>query len=96
MPTNQELNAKVDELQIALDAEQQQVADLLAAKEADITAKQAVIDQLQTVVADLEAQVAAGGTEAERQAILDKLNAALTDLQATVADAPPVEPPTEG
>lgn len=85
MPTNAELNAKADELQIALDAEQQQVADLIAAKDADAAAKQAVIDQLNVVVADLQAQVAAGGTEAERQAILDKLNAALTDLQATVA-----------
>lgn len=88
MPTLPELSAKVDELQTALDAEQQQVADLLAAKDADIAAKQAVIDQLTQANADLQILVADGGTTEERQAVLDKLNAALTDLKATV---PPSE-----
>lgn len=71
MPTLAELNAKVDELQTALDAEQQQIADAIAA--------------LNTTIADLEALVAAGGTEAERQAILDKLSTIKTDLEGTVA-----------
>lgn len=71
MPTLQELNDKVDELQTALDAEQQQVADAIAALNGTIT--------------DLQALVAAGGTEEERQAILDKITSIKTDLEGTVA-----------
>lgn len=71
MPTIQELSTKVDELQSALDTEQQEVADAIAA--------------LQAVATDLQGQLAAAGTEADRQAILDKLNAAITDLQSTIA-----------
>lgn len=71
MPTLQELSDKVDELQTALDAEQQQVADAIAA--------------LNTTISDLQALVSAGGTEADRQAILDKLNTIKTDLEGTVA-----------
>jgi hypothetical protein len=78
MPTLQELKDKADELQVSLDAEQQQVADLLAQKDAAIAA-------LDVVVADLQALVAAGGTEAERAAILDQLNVIKADLEATVA-----------
>lgn len=71
MPTIQELNAKVDELQTALDAEQEAI--------------NAAINSLNTTITDLQALVAAGGTEAERQAVLDKLNAIKADLEATVA-----------
>lgn len=71
MPTLQELNAKVDELQTSLDAEQVQI--------------QAAIDGLNSVIADLQGQVAAGGTDADRQAVLDKLNAIKSDLEATIA-----------
>ena len=78
MPTLQELSVKVDDLQVALDAEQQQVTDLL-------TANQTTVDSLNAVVTDLTAQVVSGGTEAERQAILDKLNSAIADIQTTVA-----------
>jgi hypothetical protein len=78
MPTLAELKAKVDELQVALDVEQQQVADLLGAKDAAIAA-------LDTIITDLQALVAAGGTEAERHAILDALTLAKSDLEATVA-----------
>lgn len=77
-PTLEEISAKADELQIALDAEQQQVADLLALKEAAITS-------LTETVTNLEALVAEGGTAEQRQAVLDKLNGTLTDLQGTVA-----------
>lgn len=70
MATLQELSAKVDELQTALDAEQQQIADAIAA--------------LQQTVTDLQAQLTDGGTTEERQAVLDKLNAVITDLQGTV------------
>lgn len=71
MPTLAELNAKVDELQTALDEEQ--------------TAIQAAIDALTTTNTDLQAQVAAGGTEAERQAIVDKIASVISDLQGTIA-----------
>jgi uncharacterized coiled-coil protein SlyX len=79
MPTLAELNAKVDELQTALDEEQQQVAD-------DRTAKEATIATLTQTVADLQAIIDAGNpaNEAEIQAIMDKLNGAITDLKGTI------------
>lgn len=70
MPTLAELSAKVDELQASLDAEQLQI--------------QAAIDGLNGTITDLQALVAAGGTEADRQAVLDKLNALKTDLEGTI------------
>ena len=76
-PTTAELSAKVDELQSALDAEQQQVADLLAEKNS-------TIETLNATITDLQAQVADGGTPEERQAILDKLTTLKSDLEATV------------
>jgi uncharacterized coiled-coil protein SlyX len=77
MPTLEEISAKVDELQTALDAEQQQVADLLASKEATITGLNDTIASLQVLVAD-------GGTPEARQAVLDKLSALKSDLEGTV------------
>lgn len=74
MATIQELSAKVDELQTKLDAEQQQVQD--------------AINNLNSVVAQLQQQLTDGGTAEERQAVLDKLNATISDLEGTVADAP--------
>lgn len=71
MPTLEEVSVKVDELQTALDAEQIQIADAIAA--------------LQATVTDLTAQVVSGGTEADRQAIVDKISAVITDLSGTVA-----------
>lgn len=98
-PTHAQLNAKIDELQTALDLEQQQVADAFAARDAAIAERDAVIVEkdaliaqrdaaivtLNETIAALEAQLADGGTPEERQATLDKLNAALTDLQSTIA-----------
>lgn len=78
MPTIDELSAKVDEVQAALDAEQQQVADLLAEKNS-------TIETLNGVVADLQTQLADGGTTEQRQAVLDKLNSLKADLEATVS-----------
>lgn len=77
MPTIEELSAKVDEVQTSLDAEQQQVADLLAEKNS-------TIETLNGVVADLQQQLTDGGTTEQRQAVLDKLNALKADLEATV------------
>lgn len=78
MPTLQELNNKVDELQSALDAEQQQIKDVVAT--------------LEQTVADLQAAQSDGGTPEEREAILVKLQSAIDDLKETIPDAaPPVE-----
>lgn len=71
MPTLQELSDKVDELQVALDQEQEQIA--------------AAITSLNETIATLTAQLAEGGTPEERQLVIDKLNATITDLQGTVA-----------
>lgn len=71
MATIKELNDKVDELQLKLDAEQEQI--------------QAALTTLNEAVAALTAQLADGGTAEERQAVLDKLNLAITDLEGTVA-----------
>ncbi len=74
MPTLKELSDRVDDLQTTLDDEQAQI--------------QSALDKLTQAAADLQTQldaaVAAGGTDADRQAVLDKLNSAITDLQATV------------
>lgn len=85
MPTFAEISAKADELQISLDAEQQQVADLLAQKDATITTLNATITQLQTE----------GGTEEGRAAVLAKLVAMKADLEGTVTPGASEEPPVE-
>lgn len=77
MPTLQELNNKVDELQSALDTEQQEVRDVIAA--------------LEQTVADLQAAQSDGGTPEEREAILVKLQSAIDDLKETIPSAPPPE-----
>ena len=84
MPTLQELSAKVDDLQVSLDNEQQQVKDLLDAANATISGLNDTIAQLQ----------ASGGTDADRQAVADKLTALKTDLEGTVADT--TTPPSDG
>lgn len=71
MATLQELSDKVDVLQVALDAEQEQIAAAVAA--------------LQQTVADLNVLVAEGGSPQERQAIIDKINATIADLESTIA-----------
>lgn len=80
MPTIAELEAQVDDLQTTLDAEQQQVADDRAAKDAAIAA-------LTQANADLQAIIDAGGggDPAALQRIADKIAAIKTDLQATIA-----------
>lgn len=67
-----ELTAKVDELQTALDAEQEQISTAIAA--------------LQATIDELKANTSEGGTNEERQALADKLDAINTDLKSTVPD----------
>lgn len=71
MPTLAELSAKADELQAALDAEQEQIA--------------AAITGLNDTITTLTSQVSEGGTAEERQAVIDKLTTIKTDLEGTVA-----------
>lgn len=70
MATVQELTDKIAEVQAALDAEQQQVADAIAA--------------LNATIADLQAQLAAGATPEQLQGFIDSLTAIKTDLEGTV------------
>lgn len=70
--SNAELEAKADELQVALDAEQEQIA--------------AVIEAQKAVIAEQEVLIADGGTVEDRQRVFDKMNGVLTDLQATIPD----------
>jgi len=80
--TIKDLEAKVVQLQTTVDAEQAEIAALLAQKDAAILA-------LQEINATL---VAEGGTELERQAISESIDAVITDLQSTVVvETPPVE-----
>ena len=83
MPTLQELSDKVSEVQTALDVEQQQVADLLAQKDATITTLNETIAQLETE----------GGTEEGRAAVMAKLVAMKDDLEGTVTPGTTEEPP---
>lgn len=76
-----ELTAKVDALQTALDTEQQEIADAIAA--------------LQQSITDLQAMVADGGTVEERQALADKLDAIKADLEGTISNEPAPEPTPE-
>lgn len=70
MSTLAELNAKVEELSAVVDREQEEI--------------QAAIDALNGVIADLQAQVAEGGTAEERDAIVAKLEEIKADLESTV------------
>lgn len=72
-----DIQAKADELQATLDAEQDQIATAMG--------------RLNDAIFALQQQVTDGGTEAERQKVLDTLEAARADLASTVPDetAPP-------
>lgn len=75
MATLEEISAKVDELQAALDAEQEQIAILISAKDAAIAG-------LNESIAALEAMVAEGGTAQARQTVVEKIEAVKADLEA--------------
>lgn len=92
MASNAEIKALAESLQASLDIEQQQVADLLAAKQATNDALTANVATLEETIVTLTAQVAEGGTAEERQAIVDTLTALKADLEGTVADTAPTEP----
>jgi len=79
-PTIKEISAKADELQDTLDKEQLQIAS--------------AITNLQEINANLQAQLADGGTAEERQAVLDKLNVVIGDLKSTIPDATDSTPTT--
>lgn len=77
MATIQELNDKVDQLQVALDAEQAEIAAIL-------TKNSEVIAQLEAVVVTLQDTIANSATPEQLQAVSDKIDAAIADLQGTV------------
>lgn len=72
MATIAELTAKVNELETALNAEQEQISTAIAA--------------LQTTIDELNANTSGGGTAEERQALADKLDAIVTDLKSTIPE----------
>lgn len=76
-----DLNAKADALQVSLDAEQEQLAALLA------TNAQVVTD-LNTRIAELQAIIDAGGsaTPEQLQALSDGIKTATDKLDTTKAD----------
>lgn len=78
MATLAELNAKVDELQTALDAEQEEI--------------KTAIGTLEATNAELRTQIVDGGTAEERKALSDKIDTVITDLKATVGDTTPTPP----
>lgn len=82
-----ELTQEVEDLQASVDREQQEVADRDAVM-------QKSIDDLNKIIADLQANIAEGGTVEERQALSDKIAAVKKDLEDTVNPEPtPEQPP---
>lgn len=77
MPTLAELKTQVEDLQAALDAEQLQVTE-------DRAQKDATIATLNQTITDLQAIIDAGGDPAALQAIADGLTALKADLEGTV------------
>jgi len=78
MASLQELNDKVTELQAAVDAEQAQIAELLATNAS-------VIVDLNTQITALQEQLAGAPTPEAIQAVIDGLNSIKADVEGTVA-----------
>lgn len=70
MPTLQELINQVDDLQVALDNEQNEIAE--------------AIGKLSATIAELQELVEEGGTKEQRQLLADKLVALKQDLVSTI------------
>lgn len=82
MPTLAEIQQQANDLQLALDAEQSQVTNLLAEKDNTIaTLKQTIVD--------LQAIIDAGGDPAALQGISDTLTTLKNDLESTVTTEQP-------
>lgn len=79
-PTLPELKAKVAELETAVDLEQQQVVDALAAKDAAIAERDAAIVERDAAIVEKDAVIA------QRDATIVELNAVIAELQLLVAD----------
>lgn len=77
MATLQELNDKVTELQASVDAEQAQIAALLA------TNAQVIVD-LNAQITALQEQLAGAVTPEAIQGVIDGLNAIKADVEGTV------------
>ena len=72
-----DLEAKIVDLQAAVDAEQQQVADLVAANVA-------TVEGLTAANAALQALVDVAPTPEQLQAVVDSIEAVKADIQTTV------------
>lgn len=79
-PTLPELKAKVAELETAVDLEQQQVIDALAAKDAAIAERDAVIVERDAAIVEKDALIA------QRDAAIVTLNETIATLTAQLAD----------
>lgn len=77
MATLQELQDKVAELQVSVDAEQAQIQQLLDTQNNTIA-------QLNQQIADLQALVDAAPTPEQLQSVVDGLQAIKTDIEGTV------------
>jgi predicted RNase H-like nuclease (RuvC/YqgF family) len=96
---NQSIMATITELTQKVDALQTQVTDLTDAVNTEQQQITDAINALNATIAELQANIANGGTQEERQALADKLTQISTDLQtakddlaSTIADTPPIEP----
>lgn len=99
---NSEIMKKMDELILQAEALQTQVTDLTDAVNTEQQQVADAIAALNLQITELQAMITDGGTTEQRQALADKLTQISTDLQtakddlaSTIADTPPPPPPVE-